>query len=102
MAEKNEKGLGGIMVEEFCRAIPWGITLAVFLFLSVSAIFAIFKQDVKEAIDFTQKQAIANAMETVLSDEVFPKIKQNTKEAIEFTVKTVDRDLVAPYKPRMK
>lgn len=102
MAEKEEKGLGKIMYMEFCRAIPWGITFSVFLFLSVSIIFSVFKQDVKDSVDFAQKRAIANVMGSLLDEDVFVKIKQNTKEAIEFAVMSVNRELVAPYRPRQE
>ncbi len=102
MEEKEEKGLGKIMYMEFCRAIPWGITFSVFLFISVSIIVCVFRQDVKDAVDFAQKRAIANVMGSLLNEDVFVKVKQNTKEAIEFAVKSVNRELVAPYRPRQE
>tara|TARA_B100000959_G_C14731077_1_gene521026 strand:+ start:453 stop:761 length:309 start_codon:yes stop_codon:yes gene_type:complete len=102
MKEKEERGLGKMMYVEFCRAIPWGITFSVFLFLSVSIIFCVFKQDVKEAIDFAETRAIDNLMVSLLDEDIFVKIKQNTKETIEFAVKSINEDLVVPYRPHQE
>ncbi|MEK6589085.1 MAG: hypothetical protein AABZ11_00225 [Nitrospinota bacterium] len=92
-----EKGYGQIVIESFVKALTWGLTLAVISIISVNIILGMFKQDVKDAIDFTQKTAIKNAMNTVLSYDIFPKIKQNTKEAIEFTAITVDDEIFKKY-----
>lgn len=91
----EEKRLGKIMMEEFCKAIPWGITLAVFLFLSVSLALTAFKQDMKEAVDFAQKRAINNVMAVALDQENIARIKQNAKEAIEFAAASINRKLPA-------
>ena len=91
-----------MMYVEFCRAIPWGITFSVFLFLSVSTMFCVFKQDVKEAIDFAETRAIDNLMASLLDEDIFVKIKQNTKETIKFAVKSIDEDLVAPDRPQQE
>ena len=102
MEEKKERGLGEIMYVEFCRAIPWGITFSVCLFLSVSVIFCVFKQDVKEAVDFAETRAIDNLIVTLLDEDIFVKVKQNTKETIEFAVKSINEELVAPYRPHQE
>tara|TARA_B100000315_G_scaffold235312_1_gene250120 strand:+ start:1612 stop:1920 length:309 start_codon:yes stop_codon:yes gene_type:complete len=102
MKEKEERGFGEIMYVEFCRAIPWGITFSVCLFLSVSLLFCVFKQDVKEAVDYTQTRAIDNLMVTFLDEDFFLKVKQNTKETIEFAVKSINEELVAPYRPHQE
>ena len=78
-------------MEEFIKAIPWGLTLSAFLFLSVSLLAVVFKQDAKEALDFAQKRAIRNAMAVVLDEENFTRIKQNTKEAIEFVAASMNK-----------
>lgn len=88
-----EKGYGQIIAESFIKAVTWGITLAVISIIVLKIMLGMVRQDVKDTIDFAQKTAIHNAMDAVLSYDVFPKIKQNAKEAIEFTAITVD-DLI--------
>lgn len=92
-----EKGYGQIIAESFVKALTWGITLAVIYIITTKITLGIVKQDVKDAIDFAQKTAIQNAMDTVLSYDVFPKIKQNTKEAIEFTATTIDDQILSKH-----
>ncbi len=92
-----EKGYGQIIAESFVKALTWGITLAVISVIGVSIILGMVKQDVKEAIDFAQTNAIDNIMDTALSYDVFPKIKQNAKEAIEFAALTTDDLIVSKY-----
>lgn len=92
-----EKEYGQIIAESFVRALTWGITLSVIFIISLSIALGWFKQDVKEAIDFAQTNAIDNAMDAVLSYDVFPKIKQNAKEAIEFAAIKVDDLIVSKY-----
>jgi Na+-translocating ferredoxin:NAD+ oxidoreductase RnfG subunit len=88
-----EKGYGQIIAESFVKAVTWGVTLAVISIFIVKILLGMVKQDVKDTIDFAQKTAIHNAMDAVLSYDVFPKIKQNAKEAIEFTADTVDEKI---------
>ncbi|MBI5749330.1 MAG: hypothetical protein HZA00_09405 [Nitrospinae bacterium] len=92
-----EKGYGQIIIESFVKALTWGVTLAVIFVISVKITLGMVKQDVKDTIDFAQKTAIHNAMNAVLSYDVFPKIKQNTKEAIEFTANTVDDQILRKH-----
>lgn len=92
-----EKGYGQIIAESFAKALTWGVTLAVISIFCVKIILGIVKQDVKDTIDFAQKTAIQNAMDAVLSYDVFPKIKQNTKEAIEFTANTIDDQILSKH-----
>ncbi len=90
-----EKGYGQIIAESFVKALTWGITLAVIYVITTKITLGMVKQDVKDTIDFAQKTAIKNAMNAVLSHDVFPKIKQNTKEAIEFTANTIDDQILS-------
>ncbi len=41
-------------------------------------------------------------MGSLLDKDIFVKIKQNTKETIEFAVKSINRELVAPYRPHQE
>ncbi|HLA50055.1 MAG TPA: hypothetical protein VJ000_02555 [Thermodesulfovibrionia bacterium] len=90
-----EKGYGQIIAESFAKALTWGVTLAVISIIVLKITLGMVKQDVKDTIDFAQKTAIQNAMDAVLSYDVFPKIKQNTKEAIEFTANTIDDQILS-------
>ena len=90
-----EKGYGQIIAESFAKALTWGVTLAVISIIVLKITLGMVKQDVKDTIDFAQKTAIQNAMDAVLSYDVFPKIKQNMKEAIEFTANTIDDQILS-------
>jgi Na+-translocating ferredoxin:NAD+ oxidoreductase RnfG subunit len=92
-----EKGYGQIIAESFVKALTWGVTLSVISIISLSIMLGMVKQDVKEAIDFTQANAIDNVMDAALGYDVFPKIKQNTKEAIEFAAITMGNEIFSKY-----
>lgn len=93
----SEKSSGQVFVEGFVRAIPWAITFSVAFLLTMAIGLKMVKQDLKEAIQYAEVQAIGKALEILTSHEVLPLIKQNIKEAIEYTVVKVDNRLVAPY-----
>lgn len=96
----SEKSNGQIFVEGFVRAIPWAITFSVAFLLTIGVGVKMVKQDIKEAIQYAEVEAIDESLEILTSKEVLPLIKQNIKEAIEYTVIKVDNRLVAPYATR--
>ncbi|MEW5694093.1 MAG: hypothetical protein AB1765_12470 [Candidatus Hydrogenedentota bacterium] len=92
-----EKGIKSIIIESLVRALTWGITLAVISLITLNIMLGMINQRVKNAIDFSQKNAIRNVQTALLNAEIFPKIKQNVKEAIEYSAQTTDRVIVSKY-----
>jgi hypothetical protein len=77
--EGADVGLGRVFLEELVRATSWAIVFVV----AIAVLLLSFKQDIKEAIDFTFQRAIGEVYFLATA----PEVKQDIKEAVEFMSK---------------
>ena len=97
----GDKNYGQMLIEGFVRAIPWAIVFSVALLFTVSIILGVVRQEAKEAIEYTAKNAVRLSARAILNDPelnqvLWPRVKQVVKEGIEYTLITADRKLNAP------
>ncbi len=80
----EDKSYGQVLVRGFVQAIPWAIVFSVAWLFTLNITMSMFRQEVKEAIEFAAKAGVRQSIHAVLTDQEFdedlwPKIKQNTK-----------------------
>lgn len=103
----EDKNYGQVLVRGFVQAIPWAIVFSVAWVFTLNITMSMFRQEVKEAIEYAAKTGVRQSIHAVLTDQEFdedlwPKIKQNTKEAIEYTVTMAARKQAAASQSQSK